>query len=100
MRLLTVFELRVLGARLALQSVVVQGDQARLKFRVDAKPRMAGLNLALDEVQFAADVRRVQPLTLRLTRLGGLPMTAGLIRAFHSVLAASAPDSASVTAET
>ena len=98
-RLLTVFELRVLGARLALQSVVVQGDEARLKFRVDAKPRMAGLNLALDEVQFAADVRRVQPLMLRLTRLGGLPMTAGLIRAFHSVLAASAPESTSVPAE-
>ncbi|MCH7683159.1 MAG: transcription-repair coupling factor [Gemmatimonadetes bacterium] len=99
-RLLTVFELRVLGTRLALQSVVVQGDEARLKFRTDAKPRMAGLSLALDEVQFAADVRRVQPLTLRLTRLGGLTVADGLIRAFHSVLAASAPESASVPAET
>jgi transcription-repair coupling factor (superfamily II helicase) len=99
-RLLTVFELRLLGARLALQSVVVQGDEARLKFRPDATPRMAGLNVAMDEVQFAAEVRRVQPLTMRLTRLGGLPASAGLIRAFRLVLEASAPESASAPAGT
>lgn len=99
-RLLTVFELRVLGARLALQSVAVQGDEARLKFRPDAKPRMAGLNLALDEVQFSAEVRRVQPLSLRLTRLGGLQVADGLIRAFHSVLEASAPESAGAGTKT
>ncbi len=99
-RLLTVFEIRVLGARLALQSVVVQGDEARLKFRPDAKPRMAGLTAALDEVQFSAEVRRVQPLSLRLSRLGGLPVTDGLIRAFHSVLEASAPESAGAGAKT
>ena len=90
-RLVTVFELRVLGARLGLQGVVVQGDEARLTFRPDATPRMAGLHVALDEVQFAADVRRMHPLSLRLTRLGGSAVTAGLIRAFRAVLAAPAP---------
>jgi transcription-repair coupling factor (superfamily II helicase) len=99
-RLLTVFELRLLGTRLAVQSVVVQGDEARLKFRPDATPRMAGLNVAMDEVQFAAEVRRVQPLMMRLTRLGGLPVSAGLIRAFRLVLQASAPESASASAGT
>jgi transcription-repair coupling factor (superfamily II helicase) len=99
-RLLTVFEIRVLGALLALQSVAVQGDEARLKFRPDAKPRMAGLNVALDEVQFSAEVRRVQPLSLRLTRLGGLRVADGLIRAFHSVLEASAPASAGAGTKT
>jgi transcription-repair coupling factor (superfamily II helicase) len=93
-RLVTVFELRMLGARLQVQSVVIQGDETRLKFRAEATPRMAGLNVALDEVQFVAEVRRVQPLTMRLTRVGGVPVTEGLIRAFHSVIDASSPNAA------
>ncbi|MCZ6915734.1 MAG: transcription-repair coupling factor [Gemmatimonadetes bacterium] len=87
-RLLSVFELRVIGAQLGVQSVLVKGGEARVKFRPDATPRMAGLNAALDEVQFAAEVRRVHPLMLRLTRLGGLELIPGLIRALKSVRSA------------
>ena len=87
-RLLSVFELRVIGAQLGLQSVLVQRGEARVKFRPDATPRMAGLNVALDEVQFAAEVRRIHPLTLRLTRLGGLELVPGLIRALKAVRSA------------
>src|SRR5437899_3857062 len=57
-RLLLVSELRVLGARVGLETVLVRGEEARLTFARDATPRMAGLTAALDAVQFEAEVRR------------------------------------------
>jgi hypothetical protein len=35
----------------------------------------------MDEVQFAAEVRRAAPLVLKLRRVGGMPLLAGLVRA-------------------
>ena len=99
-RLLLVAELRALGARLGLETVLVRGDDARLHFRAGAAPRLAGLTAALDEVQFRADVRRAMPLALRLTRLGGLETGPGLTRALRAVLQAhSESPVASATAE-
>ncbi len=43
--------------------------------------RLARLTVAMDEVQFAAEVRRTQPLALRLQRLGGIDLLPGLGRA-------------------
>ena len=80
-RLLTISELRAVGARLGLETVLVRGDEARLSFRATAPVRLAGLTAALDQVQFAADVRRTVPLSLRLTRLGGISMGRGLVQA-------------------
>jgi transcription-repair coupling factor (superfamily II helicase) len=80
-RLLVVSELRSLGASLGLETVLVRGDEARLKFRAGTAPRLMRLSAALDEVQFSADVRRTVPLYLRLTRLGGVPIDSGLVRA-------------------
>jgi transcription-repair coupling factor (superfamily II helicase) len=85
-RLLLVSELRALGAKLGLETVLVRGDEARLKFRAGAAPRMMRLSAALEEVQFNADVRRTVPLFLRLTRLGGIPMGNGLVRALTAVV--------------
>jgi transcription-repair coupling factor (superfamily II helicase) len=85
-RFLLVAELRALGARLGLETILVRGDEARLTFRAGASPRLAGLTAAMDEVQFAADVRRAVPLSLRLTRLGGLAMGDGLVRALRTAL--------------
>jgi hypothetical protein len=48
---------------------------------------MAGLAMALDNVQLAADVRRTVPLSLRLTRLGGEPIIPALVRALEMVRA-------------
>ena len=59
-------QLRVIGARLGLETIVARGDDARLNFRAGAAPRLARLTVAMDEVQFAAEVRRTQPLVLRL----------------------------------
>ena len=77
----------MLGARVGLETVLVRGEEARLTFARDANPRMAGLTAALDAVQFEAEVRRANPLSLRLRRLGGEPIGSGLVRALTAVLA-------------
>jgi len=84
-RLLLVAELRALGGAVGLETVLVKGDEARLTFRRDAHPRLAGLTAALDAVQFEAEVRRAAPLSLRLRRLGGQAIGSGLVRALTSV---------------
>jgi hypothetical protein len=40
----------------------------------------------MDEVQFDAEVRRTMPLYLRLTRLGGVSIDSGLVRALGTAL--------------
>ncbi len=85
-RLLLVAELRALGGRAGLETVLIKGDEARLTFRRDAAPRLAGLQVALEAVQFEAEVRRAVPLSLRLRRLGGESIGPGLVRALTAVL--------------
>lgn len=75
--------LRVIGALLGVESILVRGDEARVNFHEHAIPRMRGLSDAFREVQFAADVRRTHPLSLKLTRLGGLTMIEGLLHALE-----------------
>ena len=89
--LLLVSELRALGAQTGLETVLIKGEEARLTFRRDAHPHLAGLRVALDAVQFEADVRRTTPLSLRLRRLGGEAIAPGLVRALTAVLQ-HAPD--------
>ncbi len=50
--------LRVSGAALGVEGILVRGDEARITFRDDAVPRLKGLTSAFHEVQFQADVRR------------------------------------------
>jgi transcription-repair coupling factor (superfamily II helicase) len=84
--LLDMARLRVLGASLGLQHVLVRGDEARLTCREGAAPRLAGLAAALEDVQLAAEVRRTVPLSLRLIRLGGEAMIPALVRALGAAL--------------
>jgi transcription-repair coupling factor (superfamily II helicase) len=84
--LLDMARLRVIGAELGLQHLLVRGDEARLTFREGAVPRFAGLSAALDHVQLAVDVRRTVPLSLRLTRLGGQALVPALVRALAAVV--------------
>jgi transcription-repair coupling factor (superfamily II helicase) len=81
--LLDMARVRVMGAVLGLQNVLVRGDEARLTFRPGTTPRLAGLTSALDDVQLAAEVRRTVPLSLRLMRLGGEPIVPALVRALR-----------------
>jgi transcription-repair coupling factor (superfamily II helicase) len=83
--LLDLTRLRVIGAGLGLQHVLVRGDEARVSFRPGSSPRMARLTAALDRVQLAADVRRTVPLSLRLVRLGGEDIIPALVRALRQV---------------
>ena len=78
--------LRVLGAALGVDGVLVRGSDARVNFRADAVPRLKGLSAAFHGVQFQVDVRRAQPLALKLTRLGGAEMLDGLVRALRALV--------------
>jgi transcription-repair coupling factor (superfamily II helicase) len=77
--------LRVLGAALGVDGVLVRASEARVTFRADALPRLKGLSVAFHDVQFQVDVRRTQPLALKLTRLGGADMLDGLVRALSAL---------------
>lgn len=77
--------LRHLGAPLGIEGILVRGDEARVNFRTDALPRLKPLSAAFREVQFQVDVRRVQPLSLKLTRLGGSPILDGLLHALRTI---------------
>ena len=77
--------LRVLGARLAIEGILVRGEEARITFRADAAPRLKGITAAFHEVQFQAEVRRTHPLSLKLARLGGATLLEGLARALRSL---------------
>jgi len=77
--------LRLLGAPLGVEGILVHGSEARITFRADAVPRLKPLAAAFRDVQFQVDVRRVQPLSLKLTRLGGATLLDGLIRALRTI---------------
>ncbi|MFN9214681.1 MAG: transcription-repair coupling factor [Gemmatimonadota bacterium] len=84
--------LRVLGGAMGLESVLVRGDEARITFRGSVAPRLKGLSAAFHEVQFQAEVRRAQPLSLKLTRLGGASVLDGLVAAFRTLTATTSPN--------
>jgi transcription-repair coupling factor (superfamily II helicase) len=83
---LAVALLRIIGGRLGVEGILVRGNEARVTFREAAAPRLRGLTAAFQEVQFQAEVRRTNPLSLKLTRLGGAAVLDGLVRALGSLL--------------
>jgi transcription-repair coupling factor (superfamily II helicase) len=83
---LTVAKLRLLGAPLGVEGMLVRGEEARINFRADAVPRLKPLAAAFRDVQFQVDVRRVQPLSLKLTRLGGASLLDGIVRALRTIV--------------
>ena len=89
--LLDMTRIRVIGAALGLQHVLVRGDEARVTFRQGVAPRLAGLTAALEHVQLAAEVRRTIPLSLRLERLGGEAIIPALVRALRAALGDGQP---------
>jgi transcription-repair coupling factor (superfamily II helicase) len=78
-------KLRYTGGLLGIQGILVRGDEARVNFRADAIPRVKPLATAFRNVQFQVDVRRVQPLSLKLTRLGVASILEGLVRALRTI---------------
>jgi transcription-repair coupling factor (superfamily II helicase) len=82
---LMVAKLRLLGGPLGVEAMLVRGEDARINFRADAVPRLKPLAAAFRDVQFQVDVRRVQPLSLKLTRLGGSTLLDGIVRALRTI---------------
>ncbi len=78
--------LRILGGALGVEGILVRGEEARISFRDSAVPRMKALGGAFHTVQFQVDIRRAQPLALKLTRQGGADILGGLVRALRSLL--------------
>jgi transcription-repair coupling factor (superfamily II helicase) len=89
--LLDLARMRALGARLGLEHILIRGEEARITFRAGASPRMAGLTIALEDVQLRAEIRRMVPLSLRLIRLGGEPLVPTLVRALEAVIGSGSP---------
>jgi transcription-repair coupling factor (superfamily II helicase) len=83
--------LRVIGGALGVEGIIVRGDEARVTFRDSAMPRMKALSAAFHDVQFQAEIRRAHPLSLKLTRLGGAEVLAGLVRALRGLVPVGAP---------
>lgn len=81
-----VARLRLLGAPLGIEGILVRGEEARITFRADSVPRLKPLSAAFRDVQFQVDVRRVQPLSLKLMRLGGSTLLDGLVRALRTIV--------------
>jgi transcription-repair coupling factor (superfamily II helicase) len=77
--------LRILGAAVGIEGVLVRGQEARVSFRADAVPRLKGLSAAFHDVQFSLEVRRERPLAIKLVRLGGAEMLDGLARALRAL---------------
>jgi transcription-repair coupling factor (superfamily II helicase) len=90
--------LRVVGGALGIEGVIVRGDEARITFRDAAVPRMKALSAAFHDVQFQAEIRRAQPLSLKLTRLGGADMLLGLTRALRGLVASGSSELARAAA--
>jgi transcription-repair coupling factor (superfamily II helicase) len=77
--------LRILGAAVGIEGVLVRGQEARVSFRADAVPRLKGLSAAFHDVQFSLEVRRERPLAIKLVRLGGAEILDGLARALRAL---------------
>jgi transcription-repair coupling factor (superfamily II helicase) len=89
-RLLDAAALRLLGARLGVERVLVRDHEARVNFRADVTPRLAALQGAFRDRQLELEVRRAAPLSLVLRRYGAEPLTETLAAAFD-LLASATP---------
>jgi transcription-repair coupling factor (superfamily II helicase) len=69
-RLMDATILRVLGREVGVERILVRAGSARLTFRGDVVPKMAALEGPLRQRHARLEVRRVQPLSVRLEHDG------------------------------
>jgi len=84
-RLLAGAALRLLGARLGVERILVRGGEARVNFRPEAVPRLAVLQTAFHDQQLEVEVRRAVPLSIVLRRTDGRPLVETLTRALQAL---------------
>ncbi len=89
-RLLDSARLRLLGQALGVERINVRKDRARLTFRGDVVPRMTVLQSAMHGSQIEVEVKRADPLSLVLHRLGAGTL-AGAVAEALTLLADETP---------
>lgn len=89
-RLLASAALRLLGAQLGVERILLRGDEARLNFRDRVVPRLAALQGAFRDRQLEVEVRRAMPLSLLLRRYGAEPLAETLVHALQLLVAGKA----------
>ena len=75
----------MLGAALGVEGCLCGGTMPVLTFAPTRSRGSRGSSAAFHDVQFQVDVRRTNPLALKLTRLGGAEMLDGLVRALRAL---------------
>ncbi|MFW6201930.1 MAG: hypothetical protein ACOC8B_05090, partial [Gemmatimonadota bacterium] len=75
--------LRLLGARLGIERILLGEDEARVNFRDGVVPRLARLQHAFHERQLDVEVRRTSPLSLVIRRYGAEPLAPTLADAME-----------------
>jgi transcription-repair coupling factor (superfamily II helicase) len=86
-RLLDSARLRLLGQRLGVERIGVSAASARLTFRADVVPRLTALQDAMHGSQVEVEVRRMEPLSLVLHRLGTGRLAAAVAEALERLVA-------------
>ena len=81
----SVATLRLVGGALGIEGILVHGGEARVSFRETANPRVKLIAGAFHDVQFAVDVRRAMPLTLKVVPQGAVALLDGLVRALSKL---------------
>jgi transcription-repair coupling factor (superfamily II helicase) len=79
-RLLDSHVLRILGKELGLERIFARDREARLTFRAMATPKLTRLEAPFRDRQVEVGVKRMNPLSLSLRRVGPEPLTRTLIR--------------------
>jgi transcription-repair coupling factor (superfamily II helicase) len=77
--------LRIAGARLGIEGILVHGGEGRVTFRASANPRLKNIAAAFHDVQFAVDVRRAVPLALKIVPQGAVALLDGLVTALKTL---------------
>lgn len=88
-RLLDGEEIRILGALLGMERVLVRDRQARVTFRPGVAPRLNALERPFADRQISVEVRRMNPLSLALRQEGVEPMAPTLIQALSRLAEAA-----------
>jgi transcription-repair coupling factor (superfamily II helicase) len=73
-RLFAAARLRLLGATLGIERILVHPHSARVTFGPGVSPRLAVLQSALHDQQIEVEIRRTTPLSLVLHRRGARPV--------------------------
>ncbi len=77
--------LRLVGGALGIEGILVHAGEGRVTFRESATPRFKAIATAFHAVQCAVEVRRAQPLAVKVIPQGAVPLLDGLVRALRTV---------------